>query len=459
MPRGATVMPVQRRHAIRAESTLIDGSFRPATIFIDEHGLIEAVSSYGEPLGEIPVEHVVDRLIAGLVDTHVHINEPGRTLWEGFATATRAAAAGGVTSLVDMPLNCIPVTTTLDALKVKLEAIGEQLSVDVGFWGGVVPGNAAELSRLAGHGILGAKCFLCPSGIDDFPHSTISDLRLAMPIMRDLGLPLLVHAELESEAAPACSGDVRRYQTYLDSRPRSWEDLAITMMIGLCRETRCAVHIVHLSSASALPLIRAAKDEGLPFTVETCPHYLCLSAEEVPDGATEFKCAPPIRESVNRDGLWRGLADGTIDFVTSDHSPCTPGLKKPLEGDFCGAWGGIASLQLGLPAIWSEAQLRGFSLEQVVELLTSKPARLAGLHTRKGQIARGFDADLCAFDPDAVTTVTPETLRFRNKVSPYLGRDLNGAVQKTWLRGLPVFEAGVQTDLSGRGRPLLTQRC
>jgi len=440
----------RERTAIRSERVLIDGALRPACLLIED-GRIEDVVEFSALEGvSFHVEQIDSVLIPGLVDTHVHINEPGRTDWEGFATATRAAAAGGVTTLIDMPLNCIPVTTSLAALETKLEAVGELLSVDVGFWGGVVPGNAGELAAMAERGMLGAKCFLCHSGIDDFPASSREDLRAAMPILRDAGVPLLVHAELEAELAPPCAGDVRAYATYLASRPRSWEDAAIAQMIELCRETRARVHIVHLSSASALPLIRSAKDDGLPLTVETCPHYLCLTAEEVPEGATEWKCAPPIRERENRELLWAGLESGVIDFVTSDHSPCTPHLKKPAEGDFCGAWGGIASLQLGLPSVWAQAHARGMSLTQLVALMSERPARLAGVERRKGRIARGFDADLAAFSPDGYTTVARDALQFRHKVSPYIGREVLGQIEKTWLRGQPIYADGVHTDARGR---------
>lgn len=448
-----------QRFAVRSERVLIDGALRPATVVI-EQGRIADVLGFAELEGtSIALETISSVLLPGLVDTHVHINEPGRTEWEGFATATRAAASGGVTTLVDMPLNCIPVTTTQAALETKLDAVKELLAVDVGFWGGVVPGNASELAAMAKRGMLGAKCFLCHSGIDDFPNSSEADLRAAMPILRDAGVPLLVHAELEialpdGSRVPECAGDVRSYATYLASRPRAWEDAAVAMMIALCRETRCAVHVVHLSSASALPLIRAAKDEGLPFTVETCPHYLCLSAEEVSDGATEFKCAPPIRESANRELLWAGVEEGVIDLVTSDHSPCTPQLKKPDEGDFCGAWGGISSLQLGLPSVWSRAAERGMTLAHVALKMTERSAKLAGLSATKGRIARGLDADLCAFDPDVRWTVETASLHFKNKISPYVGRSVRGRVEKTWLRGRPIFESGAFAA-GTHGRPIL----
>jgi allantoinase len=440
--------------ALRSTRVFLDGAFRPAAIVIEGERIAD-VLGHAEPgpglalddLGHVP-------LLPGLVDPHVHINEPGRTDWEGFVTATRAAAAGGVTTLVDMPLNCIPVTTSAGALETKLAAARGLLAVDVGFWGGVVPGNAGELAAMVARGALGAKCFLCHSGIDDFPASSPDDLRKAMPALREAGAPLLVHAELERAQAPACAGDVRSYATYLASRPRDWEDDAVALMVELCRETGCPVHIVHLSSSGALEALRRAKDEGLPFSAETCPHYLCLSAEEIAEGATEFKCAPPIREAENRDKLWAAVASGLIDLVTSDHSPCTPHLKKPAEGDFCGAWGGIASLSLGLPSVHTAALARGVSLERLLVTMTAAPAKLAGLDRRKGRLARGFDADLCAFDPEARWPVQADALPFRHKVSPYVGRELRGRVLTTWLRGTPVHGAGAQPD-AAPGRALL----
>lgn len=427
------------RRAIRSDRVLIDGALRPAAIVIEGETIAD-VAPFGEKFGpDVVVETLAGAILPGLVDTHVHVNEPGRTEWEGFVTATSAAAAGGVTTLVDMPLNCIPVTTSAAALATKRDAIGDLLRVDVGFWGGVVPGNAGELAAMADRGILGAKCFLCHSGIDDFPKSTEPDLRAAMPVLRDAGIPLLVHAELEDDAIPSCSEATRSYAAFLKTRPPSMEERAIAMIIELCRTTRCPVHVVHLSSASALPMIRAAKDEGLPFTVETCPHYLCLEAEGVPDGATHYKCMPPIRDHENRERLWEGVKEGVIDLVTSDHSPCTPGLKLPEAGDFCGAWGGIASLSLGLPAVWTEARAHGLSLEHVVREMSESPARLAGLSKRKGRIARGLDADLCAFAPDEKWIVSEASLPFRHKVSPFVGRALVGRVTRTWLRGRPIL--------------------
>ena len=389
----------------------------------------------------------------GIVDGHVHMNEPGRTEWEGFETATRAAAAGGVTTVVDMPLNSVPVTTTRAALDAKLAASDGRCFVDVGFWGGVVPGNTHDLAALAEGGVLGCKAFLVHSGIDEFPNATEADLRAAMPVLREVGLPLLAHAELDLGAAPD-DDDPHRYARYLRSRPAAWEDAAVELLIRLARETGCAVHVVHLSSSSALPQIERAKDEGLPITVETCPHYLCLEAESIPDGATQFKCAPPIRERANREALWRGLARGVIDLVVTDHSPCTPALKEKGHGDFREAWGGIASLQLGLPTVWTEARRRGHGVADVATWMSARPAALAGLGQRKGRIAPGFDADLVIWDPEAEIAVDAAHLFFRHKISPYLGRRLFGRVDRTVLRGQVVYD-GASHSAVPVGAPLL----
>jgi allantoinase len=388
------------------------------------------------------VEDVGDLVILpGLVDSHVHVNEPGRTDWEGFASATRAAAAGGVTTIVDMPLNSSPVTTTRDALLRKRDAAAGQGVVDCAFWGGLVPGNLKELDALLDAGATGVKAFLCHSGIDDFPAAGEAELRRALPILAERGKPLLVHAELATEDKPA-EGDPRRYATWLDSRPPSWEREAVALLLRLCRELRAPVHVVHLSAAAALPLVAEAKREGLPLTAETCPHYLSLAADDVADGRTEFKCAPPIRERANRDALWDALAAGTIELVVSDHSPCPPLLKRPDSGDFMAAWGGIASLQLALPVVWSEARRRGVGLERLAEWMAAAPARLSGLGSRKGRIAAGYDADLVVFDPDAAFEVSPGAIEHRHKLTPYLGRRLHGVVRQTWVRGRRVFSAG-----------------
>lgn len=379
-------------------------------------------------------------LMPGIVDTHVHINEPGRTEWEGFVTATTAAALGGVTTLADMPLNSDPVTTSLAALEAKIAAARGKLRVDCALWGGVVPGNTPELKPMVERGIRGFKCFTCHSGIDDFPQVEEKDLLTAMPALRALDRPLLVHAELELPLRAAADGDARDYRTYLHSRPPEWEDAAVAMMIDLCRRTGCRVHIVHLSSAGALPLLKAAKAEGLPITAETCPHYLCLTAEDIPPGATEYKCAPPIREGANRDALWAALDAGIVDFVVTDHSPCIPSLKLPEAGDFMQAWGGIASLQLGLASVATEARRRGFDLGRVSRWMTAGPAALLGW--QHGALAAGERADLVAWDPDERFEVIGEKLAHRHPTTPYAGRTLSGAVHHVWLRGQAIVRDG-----------------
>jgi allantoinase len=420
---------------IKSQRVVRPDGVGPATIVIRGEHIEDVVQ------GESGLAQVEDlgalTISPGLIDTHVHINEPGRSEWEGFASATRAAAAGGVTTLVDMPLNSIPVTTDAAALAHKLAASEQQRFVDVGFWGGVVPYNVAQLSELAAGGVLGYKTFLTHSGIDEFPNTTRHDLLQALPILRDHGLPLLAHAELDLGAVVEES-DPRVYSGYLASRPRAWEDEAIKLLVELCRETRCAVHIVHLSSASSLDTLRRAKDEGLPISAETCPHYLCFDAESIPDGATEYKCAPPIREHDNRELLWQGLFEGVIDFIVTDHSPCTPALKGE-RGDFFEAWGGIASLSLGLSAIWTEAARRGASLAQLARWTSAGAAEFAGLVGKKGRIARGYDADLVIWDPEASFEVTAERLFLRHKLTPYLRRRLSGSVRQTLLRGHTVF--------------------
>jgi allantoinase len=440
--------------AYRSKRVVLPTGVQEATVLVEGEQIAEILRGSRSVAGAIDFG---DRVIGpGLVDCHVHINEPGRTEWEGFETATSAAAAGGVTALVDMPLNSLPVTTTREALEQKKSASLGKCWVDVGFWGGVVPGNSYDLSELAEGGVLGCKAFLVHSGIDEFPNTSEADLREAMPVLRDAGLPLLAHAELDLGAKLSLD-DRRVYQRYLESRPPAWEDAAIRLLVELCRETGCAVHIVHLSSASSLPILRAAKADGLPITVETCPHYLCLSAEAIPDGATFYKCAPPIRDAKNREALWGALLEGVIDFVITDHSPCSPALKLADSGDFEAAWGGIASLQLGLPAVWTEAQQRGATLEALFRWMSAAPAEFAGLSGKKGRLAQGFDADLLVFGPEEAWLVEPGQLFFRHKVSPYLGQRLLGRVHSTLLRGRCVYDAGKPQGAPG-GAHLLHRR-
>ncbi len=376
-------------------------------------------------------------LLPGLVDAHVHVNEPGRTEWEGFASATRAAAAGGVTTILDMPLNSIPPTVDVAALEVKRKSALGQISVDVGFWGGAVPGNLGELTALHAAGVFGFKCFLVHSGVEEFPPLRPADLEEYLRVLRTVDGLLIVHAEDgdEIEQAPSVHGD--DYRDFLSSRPRVAEDRAIGRVIDAARATGARAHILHLSSSDALPLIAEARRDGVRITTETCPHYLTFAAEEIPAGATQFKCCPPIREAANRERLWQGLADGTIDCIVSDHSPCTPELKRLDLGDFAQAWGGISSLQLGLSDVWTEARRRGFSLPDVVRWMAERPAQLVGLQ-RKGRIEPGYDADFCVFAPDDGFVVDPATLFHRNPITPYAGRRLDGVVRSTWLRGLEI---------------------
>jgi allantoinase len=428
---------------------------RDGAVLISGGTIVDLVEPDDLPAG-CPVEDVGDHVVLpGLVDAHVHINEPGRTEWEGFDTATRSAAAGGITTLVDMPLNSSPVTTTAAALALKIAAARGQIWVDCAFHAGVVPGHERHVEPLVESGVVGFKAFLCHSGIDEFPHATAADLRAVMPALARLGVPLLVHAELASPppATPATALECRSYARHLASRPRNWEHDAIRLLIELCRDNRCHVHIVHLSSADALSLIEQAKDEGLPLTVETCPHYLTFAAEDIPDGDPRYKCAPPIRERENRERLWEGLRRGSIDTIGSDHSPAPPELKHLASGDVFRAWGGIASLQLSLPAVWTEARRRGFEIGDLARWMASRPAALLGL-SRKGVIAQGRDADLVVFAAESSFTVKPGALHHRHKATPYEGRILTGRVETTYLRGQIVQRSGCVGG-SPRGRPVL----
>ncbi len=427
---------------LHSERVLTDTGLQPATVRI-ENGRIVSI----EPDARAPEDAEAlgaKLLMGGLVDSHVHVNEPGRTEWEGWATATQAAARGGVGVLADMPLNSSPVTTSRAALEGKLDSMHGKLWVDCALWGGVVPGNAHELSGMVHDGVSGFKAFLCHSGIDDFPAAERADLEQAMPILRQLDVPLLFHAELEGANAPDVSmHELHEYIRWLHARPREWEDRAVEMVIDLVAQTGCRAHIVHLSSATALPMLRAAKERGLPITVETCPHYLCLTAEDIPDGATEYKCAPPIRGSENREALWNGLAEGIIDQVVTDHSPCIPSLKLPETGDFENAWGGIASLQLGLASVWSEAGRRGFNVRDIARWMSAAPAKLLGMEHQMGGIAVGRRADLVAWRPDALFTVRADSLLQRHPITPYLGSEMYGGVDHTWVRGHCVLHDGV----------------
>lgn len=429
----------------RGDRVVLDGVEQPAAVVVQGEQIVAVLpreTDVAESRADVEqVELAPDEvLLPGLVDTHVHVNEPGRTEWEGFATATLAAAAGGVTTIVDMPLNSLPPTLDVAALAVKRKAAGGRCAVDVGFWGGAVPGNTGELRALHEAGVFGVKCFLIDSGAPEFP--ALPDPTAALREVAAFGGLLIAHAEdgaLVSDAAG------RRYADFVASRPDAAEESAIALLLRLARETGARVHVVHLSSAAALPLLAAARADGVPVTVETCPHYLSLTAEEVPDGDTSFKCCPPVRGAANREALWQGLRDGVIDMIVSDHSPCTPDLKRLDSGDFGQAWGGIASLQLGLPVVWTQARARGIPLAEVITWMAQRPAALVGLGT-KGRIAAGQDADLVVFAPEEEFRVG--ALHHRNPITPYAGRKLSGVVRGTWLRGAPAAP--------GRGR-LLTR--
>ncbi|WP_394552822.1 allantoinase AllB [Agromyces sp. MMS24-JH15] len=444
---------------IRADLALVEGGFRPAAVGV-RAGAIAVIAERHAPL-ESSDEVVLgpgERLVPGLVDTHVHVDEPGRTEWEGFASATAAAAAGGVTTILDMPLNSIPPTIDVAALEVKRDAARPKAAIDVGFWGGAVPHNLGRLRDLHDAGVFGFKCFLAPSGVDEFPHLDDAGLRSAQEELAEFDGLLIVHAEDPAVLAHHANAGGPSYRRFVDSRPPEAELVAIRRVIDGVRATGGRAHILHLSSAAALPLIDDAKAEGLRITAETCPHYLVLDAEHIADGATEFKCCPPIRDEQNRDLLWQGLVDGVIDLVVSDHSPATAELKLGFDGDFGRAWGGISGLQLGLANVSTEASERGIGLDRVLGWMSTGPADFAGL-ARKGRIAVGADADLVAFDPAAEFTVVPAELRHRNPVSAFAGRRLRGEVRTTWLRGIPVDGTphgrllDARTDRSSEGSP------
>ncbi|MFK0124765.1 allantoinase AllB [Streptomyces sp. JHA19] len=432
---------------LRSTRVITPEGTRPASVAVAA-GKITAVLPYdaGVPSGARLEDLGDDVLLPGLVDTHVHVNDPGRTEWEGFWTATRAAAAGGITTLVDMPLNSLPPTTTVDHLRVKRKTAADKAHVDVGFWGGALPGNTGDLRPLHEAGVFGFKAFLSPSGVDEFPHLEQGQLARSLAEIASFGGLLIVHAEdpHHLDAAPQRGGP--RYADFLASRPRDAEDTAIARLIDQARRLDARVHVLHLSSADALPLIAEARRDGVRITVETCPHYLTLTAEEVPDGASEFKCCPPIREAANQDLLWQALADGTVDCVVTDHSPSTADLKTD---DFATAWGGISGLQLSLAAVWTEARRRGHGLEDVVRWMSTRTAELVGLG-QKGAIEAGRDADFAVLAPDAAFTVDPAALQHRNRVTAYAGRTLHGVVRSTWLRGERIYSDGEFTGPKGR---------
>jgi allantoinase len=433
-------------HAYLSRRIVTPQGIQPGTLLVEGEKIRGVVAQSDIPADAMREDFGESAILPGLVDSHVHINEPGRTEWEGFRTATRAAAAGGYTMLVDMPLNCIPATTSVRALESKRRAAHGQCMVDWAAWGGVVPGNQQQIKPLAQAGVLGFKCFLVHSGVEEFNMVNEADLRSALPHLAWTKLPLLVHAELPGPIAEATKqlhdSDWTQYSTYLRSRPAEAEISAIELMLSLCREYGFRLHIVHLATGLALETFEKARREGLPVTVETCPHYLHLEAETIAAKSTESKCAPPIRSHLNRERLWQGLRDGVIDMVVTDHSPCPPSMKRMEQGCFDTAWGGIASLSVALPLMWTESHRRGLSLEQIARWMAERPARLAGCEGRKGRLAPGYDADFVVFDPDSGFTVSGDRLYQRHPVSPYMGEKLRGVVKRTYLRGHAVFSNG-----------------
>ena len=449
---------------IRGRRVITERGLEPASLHV-RAGRIEAVAAYDEAPAGSPIVDAGDAVVLpGIVDSHVHVNEPGRTDWEGFSAATRAAAAGGITTLVDMPLNAIPPTTTVEGLRQKRHAAAPQCYVDTAFWGGVVPDNESEIEPLLREGVCGFKCFTIDSGVEEFPPVTVDHMRRALEILAPTGAPLLVHAEHPEPIAAAEAAargktgaenaihadDPREFRAFLATRPARAELRAIELLAELAAETGGRVHIVHLAAADAVELLDRARASGARISAETCPHYLTLAAEDIPRGATEYKCAPPIRERENRDRLWQSLGRGGIDMVVSDHSPCPPALKELKSGNFLCAWGGISSVQLSLPVTWTEAQARGYGLEALARWMSAAPAKLAGLST-KGALAPGYDADVVFFDPDATSQVEPSALYHRHPITPYARRALRGAVQKTFLRGEIIYDRGqVVAEPSGQ---------
>lgn len=448
--------------AIKSNRIITPEGEKEGIVIIKDGIIIDIVRSL-ETIDERVTDVQDEVLMPGVVDPHVHINEPGRTGWEGFNTATKASLAGGVTTLVDMPLNSSPVTTTAAAFDKKVDATKNQLHINCGFWGGIIPGNVRkdsfgenEIEPLIDKGVLGFKAFLTHSGIDEFPNVTEDDLRKAIPIIAKNNLPLLVHCELTSPLSVrrGAGGEakVRSYQNYLHSRPRKWEDDAIALMIRLCEEYSCRIHIVHLSSSDSIEQIERAKQKGLPISVETAQHYLFFNAEDIKDGQTQFKCAPPIREKENNDKIWQALKDGIIDLVATDHSPCPPEMKYLKEGDFMKAWGGIASLQFALPILWTKAKGRGYTLNNIVKWLCENPAKLIGKENSKGKIEKGFDADLIIFDAEKSFSVTEDIIQHKHKLTPYLNEQLYGVIEQTYLSGEKVFDNACPDNSFGRGK-------
>lgn len=428
--------PLPQAYWIKSQRIVFQNSVISGWILIENEKI--TVVNLTQPDSHHPVFDMGNLVVmAGLVDPHVHINEPGRTDWEGFESATKAASAGGITTIIEMPLNASPVTTTRKNFELKQEAAQGKTWVNCGFWGGLVPENVSHISDFLTSGIFGLKAFMTHSGIDEFPNVGEKELKAGMKALKERNLPLLAHAEWESENpyGSLLHKFPQSYAAYLASRPDQWEVDAVQLLIQLCRETGCKTHIVHVSSALCLPLIRSAKQEGLPLTAETCPHYLVFSAEDIPDGDTRFKCAPPIRGRKNNAALWDALKDGTLDFVASDHSPAPPDLKEIQSGNLQKAWGGISGLQFGLPLLWAFGQPKGWDIPLLARLLAENPARLPGLALSKGQIAHGFDADLCIWDPEASWTITSEKTYHRHTLTPYQDMEVKGKVVATIVNG------------------------
>lgn len=427
---------------IHSTNVLTEKGLRDATLII-EKGVISDIRE-GKISVDFPVEELDDLVVMpGIIDSHVHINEPGRTEWEGFETITKAAVAGGITTLVDMPLNSSPVTTTVATFQQKLDATVGKLYCNCAFWGGIVPDNIAELEGLIKSGVLGIKAFLTHSGIDEFPNVTLADLRVAMPILAKYNVPLLAHAEIDEmhEGITQFEKNPTNYTAYLNSRPKEWEDNAVDLLIALCEEFKSPIHIVHLSSANNIEKIATAKAKGLPLTVETCPQYLYFNAEDIPNATTLFKCAPPIREQENNQKLWDALKTGTIDFIVTDHSPATPELKKIESGNLKEAWGGIASIQFSLPVVWTKAKEQGFTVSEMAQLMSTAVAKFIG-QKKKGALKIGYDADIVVWNPEQQFTVQKENILYRHKISPYVGEKLYGVVKQTYVGGKKVYENG-----------------
>ncbi len=435
---------------LHSKQVLVGEELVEATILLLDGKIKDIVFGNIKPY-DFPIDNVGNSVIMpGLIDSHVHINEPGRTDWEGFDTATKAAAAGGITTLVEMPLNANPVTTTKEAFDKKIEATKGKLHVNCGFWGGIVPGNIEELDALIESGVLGIKAFLTHSGIDEFPNVEEQDLRKGLAILKKHKVPLLVHAEIESphNDQHLLEDNPTSYKAYLKSRPKSWEDEAIKLMIDLCAESETHVHIVHLSSSNSIKALAKAKSEGLPITVETCPHYLYFNAEAIEDGKTQYKCAPPIREKANNDLLWKALKEGLFSFIVSDHSPAPPEIKELDSGNFKKAWGGIAGLQFNLPVFWTKAKTQSISILEISKLMSLNVAKFLTIDHRKGKIAKGYDADLMVWNPEEVFEVTKDIIQFKHKVTPYEGSQLSGVVKKTFVAGHKVYDNGKFYELA-----------